>query len=70
MEILKPLNSKDYTDNILYKKYPTAAKAASVKKWINWVMTKGQSFNGKLLYTSIPTSVRRRVIKQVNSQVK
>ncbi|MEO0685561.1 MAG: hypothetical protein AAFY76_11100 [Cyanobacteria bacterium J06649_11] len=64
------VNLLDYTDNILYKKYPTAAKAASVKKWINWVMTKGQSFNGKLLYTSIPTSVRRRVIKQVNSQVK
>lgn len=55
---------------MIYKKYPSAAKAAAVKKWIKWVMTTGQKFNGKLLYTGIPTSVRNRVIKQVNSQVK
>ena len=61
----KPLNRGFYTEYILYKKYPSAAKAASVKKWVNWVMTKGQAFNGKLLYTGIPTSVRQRVINDV-----
>ncbi len=55
---------------MIYKKYPSAAKAASVKKWINWVMTTGQSFNDNLLYTSIPASVRQRVINQVNREVK
>ena len=55
---------------MINKRYSSPSKAAAVKKWINWVMTKGQSFNGKLLYTKIPTSVRRRVIRQVNSQVK
>lgn len=55
---------------MVYKKYPTAAKAAAVKKWINWVMTKGQQFNDDLLFTSIPASVRQRVINQVNTEVK
>lgn len=54
---------------LVYKQYP-AGKAASVKKWINWVLTKGQQFNGKLLYTGIPASVRRRVIREVNRDVK
>ncbi|MEM9927249.1 MAG: hypothetical protein AAF915_26485 [Cyanobacteria bacterium P01_D01_bin.50] len=54
----------------VHKKYPTAAKAAAVKKWIKWVMTTGQQFNGKLLYTGIPASVRQRVINQVNREVK
>ena len=55
---------------MIYKKYPSAAKAATVKKWINWVLTTGQQFNDDLLYTSIPASVRQRVINDVNSQVK
>jgi len=53
------------------KKYPTAAKAAAVKKWIKWVMSdEAQKLNGKLLYTSIPRQVRQRVINQVNREVK
>ena len=55
---------------MIYKKYPTAAKAAAVKKWIFWVLSTGQKFNDDLLYTSIPASVRQRVINQVNSEVK
>lgn len=54
---------------MIYKQYP-AGKAATVKKWINWVMTTGQQFNGRLLYTGIPASVRRRVIRDVNRDVK
>jgi len=56
---------------MIYKKYPTAAKAAAVKKWIKWVMSdEAQKLNGKLLYTSIPRQVRQRVINQVNREVK
>lgn len=55
---------------LVYKQYPDQAKAQAVKKWINWVLTKGQTHNGKLNYTRIPASVANQVINTVNSTVK
>lgn len=55
---------------MVYKRYPNAAKADAVKKWINWVLKDGQELNGNLDYTRIPPSVVRRVLNTVNSTVK
>jgi phosphate transport system substrate-binding protein len=55
---------------MVYKKYPTPAKADAVKKWINWVLNDGQQFNDDLNYTRIPSAVTNRVLQTVNSTVK
>jgi phosphate transport system substrate-binding protein len=55
---------------MVYKKYPTPDKAQAVKKFVEWVMTKGQNFNGPLNYTRIPSGVANQVIQTVNAQVK
>lgn len=55
---------------MVYRKYPNAAKADAVRKFVNFVLTDGQQFNDDLGYTSIPANVRTRVINQVNSGVK
>ncbi|NJL61014.1 MAG: phosphate ABC transporter substrate-binding protein PstS [Methylacidiphilales bacterium] len=55
---------------MVYKKYPTPAKADAVKKFVNWVLTDGQKINDDLNYTSIPGSVVNRVLNTVNSTVK
>jgi phosphate transport system substrate-binding protein len=55
---------------MVYKQYPNAAKATAVKQFINWALTDGQQFNDDLNYTSIPASVRTRVLNTVNSTVK
>lgn len=55
---------------MVYKQYPTAAKADAVKKWINWVLNDGQQYNDDLNYTRIPADVANRVLQTVNSSVK
>jgi phosphate transport system substrate-binding protein len=55
---------------MVYKKYPTPAKADAVKKWINWVLKDGQQYNDDLNYTKIPGDVVNRVLQTVNSSVK
>ncbi|MFO5529028.1 MAG: phosphate ABC transporter substrate-binding protein PstS [Cuspidothrix sp.] len=55
---------------MVYKKYPTPAKAEAVKKWINWVLKDGQQYNDDLNYTKIPGNVVNRVLQTVNSSVK
>lgn len=55
---------------MVYKQYPTPAKAEAVKKWINWVLKDGQQFNDDLNYTKIPGDVVNRVLQTVNSTVK
>ena len=55
---------------MVYRKYPSKAKAAAVKKWVNWVMTEGQKYNAGLQYTRIPKSVVKRVLKDINTKVK
>ncbi|MBE9007499.1 phosphate ABC transporter substrate-binding protein PstS [Fortiea sp. LEGE XX443] len=55
---------------MIYKQYPTAAKADAVKKWINWVLKDGQQYNDDLNYTKIPSDVVNRVLETVNSSVK
>ncbi|MFM7407315.1 MAG: phosphate ABC transporter substrate-binding protein PstS [Cuspidothrix sp.] len=55
---------------MVYRKYPTPAKAEAVRKWINWVLRDGQQFNDDLNYTKIPADVVNRVLQTVNSSVK
>jgi phosphate transport system substrate-binding protein len=55
---------------MVYKKYPTPAKAEAMKKWINWVLKDGQQYNDDLNYTKIPGDVVNRVLQTVNSNVK
>jgi len=55
---------------MVYKQYPSAAKADAVRKWINWVLTDGQKLNAQANYTSIPPAVVNRVLQTVNSTVK
>jgi phosphate transport system substrate-binding protein len=55
---------------MVYKQYPDQKKSDAIKKWINWVLTKGQDLNDDLQYTSIPQPVRDRVLKTVNDTVK
>ena len=54
---------------MIYKSYPKPGEAAAIKKWIGWVLDKGQEFNDDLKYTSIPDADRKRIIKDVNQQV-
>ncbi|MDJ0798745.1 MAG: phosphate ABC transporter substrate-binding protein PstS [Calothrix sp. MO_167.B12] len=55
---------------LVYKQYSSPAKAQAVKKWVEWVLTKGQNYNGQLNYTRIPSSVASQVIQTVKSNVK
>jgi len=55
---------------MVYKKYPTPAKAQAVKNMVKWVLTEGQSYNAQLNYTRIPSSVANQVISTVNNNVK
>ncbi|MBD2136969.1 phosphate ABC transporter substrate-binding protein PstS [Anabaena sp. FACHB-1237] len=55
---------------MVYKQYPNAAKAAAVKKWINWVLKDGQQFNDDMNYTKIPADVVNRVLQTVNGSVR
>lgn len=54
---------------LVYKSYPDG-KADSVKKWIDWVLTEGQTLNASLSYTRIPPKVAQEVMKTVNTTVK
>ncbi|MDJ0674775.1 MAG: phosphate ABC transporter substrate-binding protein PstS [Calothrix sp. MO_167.B42] len=55
---------------MVYKKYPTPAKAQAVRDMVKWVLTEGQSYNAQLNYTRIPSSVANQVIQTVNNNVK
>jgi phosphate transport system substrate-binding protein len=55
---------------MVYKQYSNPAKAAAVKKWINWVLKDGQQYNDDLNYTKIPSDVVNSVLQTVNSTVK
>jgi phosphate transport system substrate-binding protein len=50
---------------ILYKQYPDAAKAASVKNWAKWVLSEGQSINNSKDYAQIGSKDTQRAIQQV-----
>lgn len=54
---------------MIYKQYP-AEEAKAIKKWVGWVLSKGQEFNDDLKYTSIPEADRKRIIDTVNEEVK
>ncbi|MEB3310809.1 MAG: phosphate ABC transporter substrate-binding protein PstS [Snowella sp.] len=51
---------------LVYQNYKDPAKAAQVKRLINWIMTSGQSLNAGLEFTRIPDAVAKRVIAAVN----
>jgi phosphate transport system substrate-binding protein len=50
--------------------YSDAEKADSIKKLVEWILTKGQSLNNELNYTKIPTATAEKAISQVKSEVK
>jgi phosphate transport system substrate-binding protein len=52
---------------MVYKQYPDAAKAASVKNWVKWVLNNGQSRNNRLFYAEIGASDRQRALQAVES---
>jgi phosphate transport system substrate-binding protein len=54
---------------LLYKEYEPA-KAAAIKKFVQWALTSGQSINGELEYTRVPDAVAKRAIQTVNSSIK
>ncbi len=52
---------------IAYKQYPDAAKAASVKNWLKWVLTDGQGLNNGKGYAKIGSTDAQRALQQVES---
>jgi phosphate transport system substrate-binding protein len=52
---------------IAYKQYPDAAKAASVKTWLKWVLTDGQSINNSKDYATIGSKDTQRALQAVES---
>jgi phosphate transport system substrate-binding protein len=52
---------------MLYKQYPDAAKAASVKNWAKWVLTDGQSLNNGKDYAQIGSKDTQRALQVVES---
>ena len=55
---------------MIYKQYPKPEEAAAIKKWVRWVLTKGQDLNDDLNYTNIPQADRQRIIDTVDREVK
>ena len=47
--------------------YRDSPKAAALKRFLNWVLTTGQQFNGQLQYGAIPTPVRKREMQMIAS---
>lgn len=55
---------------MIYRNYDSPEKSAAVKKWIDWVLTEGQSLNNGLDFTRIPDSVVQRARQKVQNEVK
>jgi len=57
---------------MVYENYATPAKANSIKRMVEWILTDGQDLNGAppLNYTRIPAEVAREAIKVVKSKVR
>jgi phosphate transport system substrate-binding protein len=55
---------------LLVSKEYEPAKAAAVKKFVQWALTSGQKINPSLEYTQIPDAVAKRAIQVINSSVK
>ncbi|CAA9577309.1 Phosphate ABC transporter, periplasmic phosphate-binding protein PstS [uncultured Synechococcales cyanobacterium] len=54
---------------MVYKQYADPAKADSVKRMVQWILTRGQALNSSLEYTQIPQSTANRVVQAVQSGV-
>ncbi len=52
---------------ILYKQYPTPAKAEAVKKWMRWVLTDGQNLNNGKDYAKIGSNDTQRALSVVET---
>jgi phosphate transport system substrate-binding protein len=55
---------------LVYKNYQDPAKAEGVRKFVDWVLTKGQDLNDDLAYTRVPPDVANRVREAVRNNVK
>ena len=42
---------------------PEPGKAAELKRFVNWALTKGQAYGPKLLFSPIPKVVRKASLK-------
>lgn len=51
---------------MVYKRY-SADKLEAVKKWMQWVLTDGQTLNKELDFSRIPEDVTKRALVKVNS---
>ncbi len=54
---------------LIKEKYEDQATADTIKKMVNWVLTKGQSINTQLEYTQIPQSVAQQANQAVSGNV-
>lgn len=54
---------------LVYKRYD-AQKLPAIQRWIEWVLTRGQSINASLEYSRIPPSVAQRALQVVKTQVR
>ncbi|MBE9033363.1 phosphate ABC transporter substrate-binding protein PstS [filamentous cyanobacterium LEGE 11480] len=52
---------------MVYRQYPDAEKAKSVKDWMKWVLTDGQDLNNSLDFARIGPDVVRRALANVES---
>jgi phosphate transport system substrate-binding protein len=52
---------------ILYKQYPDAEKAKSVKNWMKWVLTDGQGLNNNQSYARMSDEVTKRALQEVET---
>jgi phosphate transport system substrate-binding protein len=55
---------------MVYKKYDSPQKAEAVKKWVEWVLTDGQSINNSLDFARLNPADAERALNAVRSQVK
>ncbi len=55
---------------MIYKQYPEPQKAETVKRWMRWILTEGQTRNGDLDYARIPSGVAAQVLQVVETEVK
>jgi phosphate transport system substrate-binding protein len=54
---------------LIKESYEDQATADTIKKMVNWILTKGQSINSQLEYTQIPQSVAQQANQAVSGNV-
>jgi len=55
---------------LIYKKYLNPDTMKATQKLLNWILTKGQTFNEELEYTRIPEDVAQKASEAVNNELR